>query len=74
MSKTFTCRELGGVCEEKFSGGSLMEIMQKAMPHMGSDKAHTEQVATLAQRSGENREQWMERMQREFDAKPEETR
>ena len=37
MSKTFTCRELGGVCEEKFSGDTLMEIVQKAMPHISDE-------------------------------------
>ena len=70
MSKTFTCRELGGVCEEKFSGNALMEIVQKGAKHMMSDEAHKTGIIDMEKRTGENKEQWMERMQREFDNKP----
>lgn len=69
MTKTFTCREIGGVCEEKFSGNTLMEVVQKAARHMMSDNAHKEQIMSMAQRTGENREQWMERMLKEFEAR-----
>lgn len=69
MSKTFTCQELGGICDQKFSGNSLMEIVQKSMPHMASDEAHKEHMQNLAS-SGESREQWFERMQQEFDDRP----
>jgi hypothetical protein len=49
-----------------------MEIMQKGMPHMQSDEAHKAYIATMSERSGdESREQWMERMQQEFDARSE---
>ena len=71
MSKTFTCGELGGVCDETFTGETFEEIMQKAMPHMMSDEAHKENIMNMEQRTGENKEQWMERMQKEFDLKPE---
>lgn len=70
MGKIFFCRELGGVCDEVFSGETLNEIMQKGMEHMQSDDAHKEHVAGMADRRGENRDQWLERMQKEFDAKP----
>lgn len=70
MKKTFTCRELGGVCDEKFSGESVMDLMQKAGPHMMSDEAHKASIMEIEERTGENKEQWMERIQREFDAKP----
>jgi hypothetical protein len=72
MSKTFTCRELGGICDEKFSGDTFMEIMQKGAGHMMSDDAHKEAIMSMEKNTGENKEQWMERMQKEFDAKPEE--
>ena len=71
MSKTFSCQELGGVCEEKFSGDSLSDIMQKAMPHMMSDDAHKTHMMTLAETLGENKEAWMGRMQKEFDERAE---
>jgi len=35
MSKSFTCRELMGICDEIFYGDTLMEIVQKGMEHMG---------------------------------------
>ena len=70
MSKSFTCRELMGICEERFSGDTFMEIVQKGMEHMGSDDAHKEHMAGLAGSTQETQEQWFERMQKEFDAKP----
>ncbi|MDZ4690264.1 DUF1059 domain-containing protein [Terricaulis sp.] len=70
MSKTFSCRELGGVCGQAFSGDSVMEIMQQAMPHMQSDDVHKDHIAKFAETSGESRDAWMARVQREFDAKP----
>lgn len=69
MSKTLTCRELGGVCDAQFSGDSFMEVMQKGAVHMMSNDAHKESIMGMEQRTGESQQQWMERMQREFDAK-----
>ncbi len=69
MSKTFICRELGGTCDEKFSGDSLMEIVQKGMPHMMSDESHKASIMGMEKSTGENQAQWMERMQKEFDAR-----
>lgn len=71
MSKSFTCREFGGVCDEKFSGDTLMEVIQNGMPHMLSDEAHKASIMDMEKRTGENQAQWMERMQQEFDAKSE---
>lgn len=70
MTKTFTCKELGGVCDQTFSGESFDEIMQKAMPHMMSDEAHKEKIMNMGNGS-ETKEEWMIRMQKEFDTKTE---
>ena len=71
MSKPFTCRELMGICDEIFYGDNLMGIVQKGMEHMGSDDAHKDHIAGLAGGTRETpQEQWFERMQKEFDAKP----
>ena len=70
MTKTFTCKELGGLCDEKFSGETFMEIMQKGSVHMMSDEAHKAKIMDMEKGTGETQEQWMERMQKEFDAKP----
>jgi hypothetical protein len=71
MTKTLTCRELGGVCDEAFSGETFEEVVQKGMPHMMSDEAHTASIMEMEQRTGESKDQWMTRMQQEFDTKPE---
>lgn len=73
MSKTFTCRELGGVCDERFSGDSLMEIVQKGMPHMMSDDTHMASIMEMEKRTGESKEAWIGRMQKEFEAREEDT-
>ena len=69
MSKPFTCRELMGICDELFYGDTLMEIVQKGMEHMGSDDAHKDHIAGLAGGTRRPRNS-VERMQKEFDAKP----
>lgn len=71
MTKTFTCKELGGTCDQKFSGTAFMEIIQQAMPHMMSDEAHKANIMNMEKRTGENQDQWMTRMQKEFDAREE---
>ncbi len=69
MTKTFTCKELGGICDEKFSGETFMDVVNKGMGHMMSDAAHKEKIMNMEQSTGETKEQWMERMQKEFDAR-----
>ena len=70
MTKTFTCRELGGTCDMAFSGDSIIDIMSIAGPHMMSDEAHRTSIMSLESRTGETKEEWLARMQREFEAKP----
>ncbi len=71
MIKTFTCRELGGTCDEAFSGATFAEIMQNGMSHMMGDEAHQASIMEMEKRTGENQEQWMARMLKEFDEKAE---
>lgn len=67
--KTFTCKELGGICDETFSGETLEEIINKGAAHMMADKAHKEKIMNLSGDTGETREVWYARMQKEFDAR-----
>ena len=69
MTKIFTCRDLGGICDEKFSGDSFAEIMQKGVEHIMSDEAHKKKIMNMENSTGESKEQWMERMQKEFDSR-----
>ncbi len=71
MSKTFTCHELGGTCEQTFTGNTLMEIAQQAMGHMQADAGHMERIKNLEKETGETKEQWFARMQKEFDKREE---
>ena len=70
MSKSFTCRELMGICDEKFSGDNFMDIAQKGMQHMQSDDANKEHMAGFANHTEEDQKKWFEEMQKSFDAKP----
>lgn len=69
MTKTFTCKELGGICDEKFSGETFEEIMQKGAMHMMADDAHKEKIMNMEKETGETQEQWMNRMQKVFEEK-----
>ncbi len=71
MTKTFTCKELGGVCDEKFSGETFMDIVNKGMGHMMSDEEHKVKIMNMETETGMTKEQWMEKTQKDFDAKAE---
>ena len=71
MTKTFTCKELGGICDEKIQGVTFMEIINTGMKHMQSDSAHEERMMNTPNTTGETKDQWFERMQKEFDGKSE---
>lgn len=67
MSKTFTCKELGGICDKKISGDTFNDIIQKGMEHMMADEEHKKHMSTLSETTKETKEQWFERMNKEFD-------
>ena len=73
MSKSFTCRELIGICDQSFSGNTFIDIAQKGMEHMQSDTAHQAHMTRLREhgQTSETREEWFERMQKEFEARAE---
>ncbi len=67
MSKTFTCRELGGICDEKITGETFAEILEKGMAHMQADPAHMTQIMGLSETTGESKDEWMARLEKAFD-------
>lgn len=69
--KSFTCEELGGVCDVRISGSSFEEIIQKGMEHMKSDQSHIDHMMNLSNSTGESKEEWFSRMKKEFDARSE---
>lgn len=72
MTKTFTCKELGGICDQKISGGTFPEIVEKGMMHIMSDDAHKAKMMSMSEAT-ETKEQWFERMQKEFDTRSADT-
>ena len=48
-----------------------MDVVDKGMAHMMADGAHKDHMMNLSNTTGESKEQWFERMQKEFDARPE---
>jgi predicted small metal-binding protein len=70
MTKTFTCSELEGLCDEKFSGETLDGVMQNAVPHMMGDEAHKTHIMNIEKTTGETKEMWIARMQKAFAEKP----
>ena len=72
MAKTFTCRELGGICDEKITGETFNDIVQKGSAHMMADEAHKEKIMNMGE-GAETKEEWVNRVEKEFnDRKPDE--
>lgn len=71
--KTFTCRELGGPCDEQLSGETHQEVGEKGGAHiMGStDEAHAPLREQLASTTEEDKEKWWTWFKGEWDKKEE---
>ena len=69
--KTFTCREMGGPCDEQFSGETMQEVADKGGAHiMGStDEAHKAMRDQMASSSQEDKQKWMDWFKGMWDAK-----
>jgi len=69
MTKTFICKELGGICEEKFTGNTFKEIVEKATPHMKDSVEHRENLMKMQVNTNLSRAEWMEKMEKEFEGR-----
>jgi len=71
--KKFTCKELGGVCDEVFEGETHTEVGEKGGAHiMGStDEAHKSMREHMAKTSEEDKNKWWEWFKGEWDKKEE---
>lgn len=73
-----TCKQLGGACDEKFSGATFEEMSAKSKAHGAKmfelqDEAHFEamhKVMAMMEQPEKMRE-WLDAKKAEFDALPE---
>ena len=75
--KKMTCRQLGGACDEKFSGNTFEEIAALSKKHgmamyQRGDRPHLAAMQQMQKLMGSPNElaAWMEEKRREFEALP----
>ena len=64
--KTMTCKELGGACEQKLSGNSWDEMVQKMTKH--AMDAHPDVAKKMEKMHNEDPKKWGREMKPKFDA------
>jgi predicted small metal-binding protein len=76
--KTMTCKQLGGACDQKFSGNSFDEIAMMVSKHaremvQKGDAVHIEAMNDMRREmsSPEAANAWMDNKRKAFDASPE---
>ena len=76
--KTMTCKQLGGVCEEKFHANSFEEIAEMSKKHgmemfQIGDEEHLKAMNEMQElmKSPEAMTAWFENRRKEFDTLPE---
>ena len=69
--KKFTCKEMGGVCDEVFEGETFKEVGESGGQHiMGtSDDAHKSLREQMANLTEENAQKWWDWFSEEWDKK-----
>lgn len=69
--KKFTCKEIGGVCDEAFEGATYREVGERGGAHIMSttDEAHAKLRAQLAGASEAEKDQWWDWFKGEWDKK-----
>ena len=69
--KTFTCREMGGPCDEVFQGETMQEVADMGGKHImdSTDEAHAAMKARMMNSSDEDKKKWMDWFQAEWDKK-----
>ena len=76
--KTMTCKQLGGACDEKFSGETFDEMAEKSKAHGAkmfeqNDEPHFKAMHTVMEmmQEPEKMKAWLAAKRAEFDALPE---
>lgn len=76
--KIMTCKQLGGVCDKEFHAETLEEMAEMSKKHAmemaeKGDKGHIEKMEEMKDLMSkpEAIKEWNEKIQKEFDALPE---
>ena len=69
--KKFTCKEMGGPCDEVFEGETSKEVGEKGGQHIMSstDEAHKTMREQVASSSEEDKKKWWDWFSGEWDKK-----
>ena len=69
--KTFTCREMGGPCDEQFAGETMQAVADMGGAHImnSTDEAHAAMKDQMMKSSSEDKQKWMDWFQGEWDKK-----
>ncbi len=70
--KTLTCREMGGMCDEKISGSTPDEMIANGMKH--AEQAHPEMAASIKSMAKDDAKmiEWNETFKATWEKAPEE--
>lgn len=63
--KTLTCKELGGICDQKLSANSWDEMVQKMTKHVMAN--HPDVAKQLEKMHNEDPQKWGREMKPKFD-------
>ncbi len=76
--KTMTCKQLAGACDKEFHAETLAEMGEMSKKHAmemaeKGDKGHIEKMEEMkgSMNTPEAMKEWYEKMQKHFDALPE---
>lgn len=71
MEKSFTCKELGGVCNEVFTGADFKAVGEMGGKHImeSEDEAHADMKKQMMESSEEDKQKWWDWFQQEWDKK-----
>jgi len=71
--KKFTCREMGGPCDEVLAGTTYKEVGEKGGQHImtSTDEAHKPLREQMAKSSKEDQNKWWDWFKGEWDKKAE---
>ena len=69
--KKFTCKEMGGVCDEVFEGKTYKEVGEKGGAHIMSstDEAHKPLRERMVKSSEDDKNKWWDWLKGEWDKK-----
>ena len=69
--KKFTCKEMGGVCDEVFEGENSKEVGKKGGEHIinSTDETHKEIKGKMVQSSNEDIQKWWTWFEGEWNKK-----